>query len=67
MIFLDNLALCWCLKSPCCFELAISAPKLGYQILQTPKTGHFYYSDKTEVGSNRRQTLAKQLYNLGLR
>lgn len=46
-------------------EVMLSAPILGYQMVQG--TGHFYYAPSGEEGMMRRRQLAVELYYEGLR
>lgn len=46
-------------------ELITSTPKLFLQMNES--SGHFYYAEKGTIGDNRRNTLAKELYEMGLR
>jgi len=51
-------------------ELLKSLPKLGLDFRATftdTYRGHFYYSDVTPAGAERRKSLAKQLFDRGLR
>ena len=51
-------------------ELISSLPKLGLDFLAAQGNtyrGHFYYSDETPAGAERRKLLAKQLFDRGLR
>jgi RHS repeat-associated protein len=47
------------------WEIALSAPKLVYQMTQG--SGHFYYAPSNAQGDANRNQLAKDLYDKGLR
>ena len=46
-------------------ELTFSVLKLRSQLEDA--VGHFHYDDETELGDERRDELAKKLYDIGLR